>query len=89
MQEHEGWRVFNITTPDGVNFNMGYKDGTLRIRKAGVGEYWQPVDITVDPETITTIKIHYDTFVGDGAQKNTYKTVPGKHVDVEDKEEPS
>ena len=84
MKDHEGWRVFNITTPDGTNFNMGFKDGTLRIRKAAVGEYWQPVDITVDAETLTTIKIQNDDF---GTPPNTYETVPGKHVETEDKDE--
>lgn len=88
MKDHEGWRVFNITTPEGVNFNMGFKDGTLRIRKSAAdgeagGEYWQPIDITVDAETLTTIKIQKDDF---GTPPNTYETVPGKHVESEEEE---
>lgn len=79
VKDHEGWRVFKITTPDGTNFLLGFKDDTLRIRQRG----WIPVEKTVKPDTMTTIGIHYDT----GTAENVYQTVPGKHVETEDKDE--
>ncbi len=67
MLDHEGWTITNVTTPEGLVFNIATKEGVLRIRRFG----WLPLELTrpegVTPETNTRVDITISPDLGLGA----------------------